>query len=71
MGYVRETAQIKKKKKKRRSQHGMYKRNSPQKSKSNMGCVRDSPDKEEKRRKEKKKKEKKTNNKQTKPARDV
>ena len=38
-GCVRETPQINKNKIKK-SQHGKCKRNSPQKSKSKMGCVR-------------------------------
>ena len=38
MGCVRETTQIKK-----RSQHGMCKRNSPHKNKVSMGCVRETP----------------------------
>ena len=38
MGCVRETPQIKK-----RSHHGMCKRNSPHKNKVSMGCVRETP----------------------------
>ncbi len=38
MGCVRETPQIKK-----RSQHGMCKRNCPHKNKVSMGCVRETP----------------------------
>ena len=38
MGCLRETPMIKK-----RSQHGMCKRNSPHKNKVSMGCVRETP----------------------------
>ena len=51
MGCVRETPQIKK-----RSQHGMCKRNSPHKNKVSMVCKRNSPDIKKKKEKKKKKK---------------
>ena len=38
MGCVRETRQIKK-----RTQHGMFRRNSPHENKVSMGCVRETP----------------------------
>ena len=42
MGCVRETPQIKKRRRKK-EEHGMCKRKSPQKNKASMGCVRESP----------------------------
>ena len=42
------------KKKKKRSQHGMYKRNSPQKNEVSKGCVSEIPEKEKKKKNKKK-----------------
>ena len=41
MGCVREAPQIEKKKKEKKRQHGMCKRNSPQKNKVSTVCVRE------------------------------
>ena len=43
MGRVRETPQIKKKRRKKRSQHGMCKRNSADKNEASAECVRETP----------------------------
>ena len=48
MGCVRETTTIKK-----RSQHGMCKRNCPHKNKVSMGCVRETPQIKKKKKKKK------------------